>query len=72
MTSQTDAVLAWLKSGRVIDDTLARQHLGIARLAARIKNLRDAHYRIDTQIVHRGRKHFAVYRLSDETPPHIL
>lgn len=63
--SQTQQVLAILKSGRRLTPAYAWQ-LGITRLAARVCELREAvpPVRIVTEIVRRNGKRWASYRLS--------
>ena len=71
--SQTDAVLSWLKGGASLNPMEALEYMNCFRLGARIHNLREAGYRIETKMVYRGRRHWAEYSLAkDETPPHIL
>lgn len=61
--SQTDAVLAHLKSGATLTPLEALERYGCLRLAARIENLRQCGYRIKTRMEYRGRKHWATYYL---------
>lgn len=60
--SQTQQVLAILKSGRRLTPAYAWQ-LGITRLAARVCDLRDRGVEIKTDIVERKGKRWASYRL---------
>lgn len=61
-TNQNATVLAYLRSGRPLDVRIAAKRWGCYRLAARIRDLRDAGYNISTQLLHRGSIHWAVYR----------
>lgn len=49
--TQTDRLLAWLKTGKTIDPMEALRELGIYRLAARVRDLRAAGHAIETETV---------------------
>lgn len=49
--SQTARVLSWLEQGKPLTSELALSALGIARLAARIQDLRDAGHTIHTRTI---------------------
>ena len=60
--TQTDAILAALKSGPLTPlDALER--FGCFRMAARVRDLRDRGHHIHTEIVEQGGKRFARYSL---------
>jgi hypothetical protein len=62
--SQTAAILSHLKRGSVIDPLRALSLFGCFRLAARISELRQAGYRIDTRrLLTRTGKRVALYKL---------
>lgn len=61
MKSQNDQILADLKRGRVITALTALRDYDCFRLAARIKNLRDAGYLIHTHICEDNGKRYAQY-----------
>ena len=61
--SQNDQILNHLKSGKKLTAIHALQFYGCARLAARILNLREKGHDIKTTIVHKGKKHWAVYSM---------
>jgi hypothetical protein len=61
--SQSQQVLAYLKHGATINPIMALRHLGVMRLAARVKELRDSGHDIKTRIVESGGKKFAEYYL---------
>lgn len=67
--TQGEKILARLKTGRCVDPITALNLFGCNRLAARIKELRDAGYWIDTRMttVHTraGKTRIAVYRLDE-------
>ena len=63
--SQSDAILAYLKTGATLTPLEALSRFGCLRLAPRCLELREAGYRIETTIRRNGRKYFAEYRLTD-------
>lgn len=60
--SQRDRILMHLKRGP-ITPIQALEKFGCFRLASRINELRTAGHRIDTEIVRKGEKRYARYRL---------
>ena len=61
--SQNHAILSHLKRGPITPlDALERY--GCFRLAARIRDLRDAGHKIDAELVMKGEKRFSRYRLA--------
>jgi hypothetical protein len=65
--SQHDAILAALKRGSRITPLNALRDYGCMRLAARIDDLRNEGYQIDTRIESANGKRFASYKLA--APP---
>ena len=67
--SQSDRILAWLKAGHSLTPLEALERFRCNRLAARVRDLRDAGYRIDTVRRQSGRKWWAEYVMAsdDET-----
>jgi hypothetical protein len=61
--SQRDGVLALLKQGMSVTPMSALRTMGCMRLAARIAELREAGYRINTRLVSEGGKTFARYSM---------
>jgi len=61
--SQTSAILSHMKRHGSIEPLTALDKYGCFRLAARINDLRYAGHQIDTEIVEKGSKRFARYRL---------
>jgi hypothetical protein len=65
MQAQTSQILAHLKSGHTVTALDSVQRFRCLRLAARVKELREAGHRIETEMVRIGeRKRIARYRLS--------
>ena len=65
--SQTQKILKHLKTGQSLTPIRALNWYGIMRLAARIIELREAGYNIETQmLVTRDGKRYATYRLKEE------
>ena len=64
--SQNTILLDYLKSGRIIDPIKAWSEMGIYRLSARIKDLRDKNIPIETikKVDPKTKKEFGTYRLS--------
>jgi len=60
--SQSVAILSHMKRWGSIDPMTALDRYGCFRLAARIEELRRVHI-IETEMVERGNKRFARYRL---------
>jgi Helix-turn-helix domain len=63
MKPQTKTVLSFLSRGRTLTALQALQRFGIARLAARIDEIRHAGYAVHTRLVRERGKRFARYRL---------
>ena len=62
--SQNGMVLAYLRRHESITSAEAQEHCdGCRRLAARIEELRKDGWAITSDIVYRGRKHWAKYTL---------
>jgi len=59
-------ILQRLKAGHSISPLVALRDFSCMRLAARVAELRDKGYRIETERHPRG---YAVYRLDKENPP---
>jgi Helix-turn-helix domain len=59
--SQKVLILEHLKTGRGITPQVALDRWGCFRLAARIRELKDEGFLIDTHIVQRGNKRWASY-----------
>lgn len=66
MESQNSKLLEHLRDHKRIEPMTALRHLGIYRLAARIKDLRDSGHEIITDRV--GEKRIAQYTLVKEAP----
>ena len=68
--SQNKEILEHLKSGKTITPTEALDKFGCFRLGARVKNLRNQGYQIDTQIEWNAArtKRWAKYSMSDTEP----
>lgn len=70
--SQCKIILAWLKQHGYIDRDIAKQICSCERLAARIKDLRNAGFQIETEIKKYINKktgrpvRYAVYRLKED------
>lgn len=64
--NQTEQILEHLKAGNSITPLEALNLFGCFRLSARIKDLRDAGYEIDTEYpLHVDRKRYAIYALKN-------
>ena len=67
-TAQTDSILAHLKTGGCVDPITALKKFGCNRLAARIRELREAGYEIETKMTkvrtRAGTTRVAVYRMA--------
>lgn len=61
--TQNEMVLNHLKGGKTLTSLEALKEYGIMRLASRVDELRELDYEIDTKMIHKGRKHWAEYRL---------
>ena len=61
--TQSDAILAYLRTGAELDPMTCLQKFGCARLAARIYDLRRQGVQIAERTVRNGRKHWSAYRL---------
>ena len=64
MTSQADAIALYLESGHELTALDALELFGCLRLAARIKDLRERGFDIQTLDRVSGDKRFAAYRLN--------
>lgn len=64
--SQNACIAIWLKQGNSITPLEALQKFGCFRLGARIADLRNAGYKIETKMVEQNGKRFAQYRLIGE------
>ena len=64
--TQSDQILAHLKSGNSITPLEALNLFGCFRLGARILDLRKEGYDIQTEIIHSAGKHFAKYYLENK------
>lgn len=62
--TQNERVLRYLETGLELSPALAWRDLGIARLAARVFDLRRAGHPIERRMVRRADCHFATYRLA--------
>lgn len=62
-TSQTEQILEALRQGRELTPIDALREFGSFRLGARIWELQQAGYEIDSKIVHQNGKHYASYKL---------
>ncbi len=62
--TQTEAILAHLETGESITPMDALNLFGCFRLAARIKDLRDAGHNILTTTIDDGMAHYASYSLA--------
>ncbi len=63
---QIETVAATLLMGKKVT-SMTMFDLGITRLAALIKQLRDMGFKVDTQLKHNGRTHYAVYSCDTDT-----
>jgi hypothetical protein len=61
--SQTDQILKHMKRGRPINPIQALRDYGCFRLSARILDLKQQGHNIETNIITRGEKRYASYRL---------
>ena len=55
MKSQCDSILAYMKTGRSVTPLMALDKFGTFRLAARVKELREAGYQVKTRMVSIGK-----------------
>lgn len=55
----------WVLSGKPITPLQALERFGIFRLSARILELRNEGWNIDTKMIEKNGKKFAQYKLSD-------
>ena len=62
--NQTNRILRYLRTGRGITAISALSRFRCMRLAARIEELRDAGIRINSRMMSRQGKRFAVYSLA--------
>lgn len=68
-TNQNEMILEHLKAGNSITPLEALDLFGCFRLSARIKDLRDSGYEIDTEYpLHVDRKRYAIYTLKTKIP----
>ena len=63
MKSQNERILAWLQRGKSITAIEALNKFDCFRLSARIKDLRDCGIKISKEMVQKGYKRFACYKL---------
>lgn len=68
--TQNERVLAYIKQNGSITSMQAFADLGITRLSARIKNLRDSGVSINSKMIYKTRKdgttvHYTEYSLAD-------
>lgn len=72
--SQNQIIADYLKSGRTLTSLQAFRLCGTMCLAQRIANLRNAPYNldIDTKMVYKGRRNYAVYSLKTEVKQTIF
>lgn len=61
--SQNQQILNHLKSGKSITPMEAFIRYGITCLAERCRDIRKKGIKIDTEIIHKGKKRFAKYSL---------
>jgi len=63
MKTQNQHILSWLESGKSINAIQALNHFGVFRLSARIANLKDQGFKIETKVIRRNNKNVADYKL---------
>ena len=63
LSPQNEVVLAHLRAGRPLTQAVAARLMGIWRLGARIWELREAGWPVETKMVGTGQKWYAEYRL---------
>ena len=68
--SQTQAIKAHLESGKSITPIDALNEYGCFRLGARIFDLKDEGLDIITEMVQKGKKRFASYKIAPVAPTH--
>ena len=61
--TQNEQILEYLKAGNTLTPLEALREFGSFRLGARIFNLKEKGYNIETKLVSNGKKKFAQYRL---------
>ena len=69
--SQVNSIFKELLAGRQVTPLIALNKFGCLRLAARIHDIRDViktlpayvNWQVKTNIIHKGRKHYASYQL---------
>ena len=66
--TQTETILAHLQTGEGITQLNALRYYGCFRLAARIKDLRDAGHDVETMWLTNGEKKWARYSLRRSLP----
>ena len=66
--SQNQQVLSHLKNKGPLTPLESLRLYGVQRLAARVRDLREAGWRISTEMVHGGKKRWARYWLLSATP----
>lgn len=64
--SQSNQILGALRKGRSVTALEALMAFNCLRLAARIKELRERGHAITTDMIRKGKKKYASYRLSDK------
>lgn len=63
--SQNKRILQYLLKGRSLTPLQALKKFGCLRLAARINDLRDLGYKIESEIVYSEKKHFSKYKIQN-------
>ena len=67
MNSQNQDILEYLLAGNSLTPLECLNRFGSLRASARIKNLRDLGYNIETEMVSSNGKRYANYRISKQT-----
>lgn len=68
--SQTEEILARLKTGKAVSPLEALERFGCFRLGGRIYDLKKQGHKIETIIVEKNGKRFASYRLEKQNDSH--
>ena len=61
--SQCETLLKYMQTGRSISSLVALDKFGVFRLAARVHQLKQRGFRIETRFIKVGEQKFAAYRL---------
>lgn len=64
--SQNESILRWPRKGRSLTALQALERFGCLRLAARVRNLKDAGHPVRSRLVHRAGKKWAEYWMPEE------